>query len=68
MNYDKRLCDVGKPRFIGKKLITNAMHFERTRVDRAIGVEIFMKIATRRAALNQLIATHFNNAMTVIDL
>jgi len=61
----KRVSDVGKARFIGQEIVSDAVHSDRAFVDGAVGLQIGVEPPVGLPAIHQLDAANFDNPMSL---
>src|SRR3569623_3138641 len=57
--------DVGEARLIGELVVGYAVHFHRTGVDLAVGLQVLMKAVVGEAAVDELHAAVLDNALAL---
>ena len=68
MNSRNSPCTCEKGRFLGQTLARQPMHLNRAFIDLALRVQILMEGPARQAAVEQLHATDFDDAVLLLNL
>jgi hypothetical protein len=64
----KLRCNLAKSRFASQKLLRDAVHFQGAGVDVPLRLDVLVIVAAGYAPVDELNASNFDNAMTLVNL